>query len=141
MSLSESLNSILGSIFTDEFYPVVHPDPEGKAADVVLTYAIYNIVGGTSFHTLEGVTDLSRPRVQISIYAIDYDDLKAKEVAVAAAMKAANAVTVTAIDAKEDPFTAEGGLINVPLAVPTDGFEKDTKRFYSRSEFYCWIRS
>ncbi len=141
MSLSESLYSILGSIFSDEFYPVVHPDPEGKAVDVVLTYGIYNTVGGATFHTLEGVTDLRRPRVQISIYAIDYDDLKAKETAVAVAMKDANTITVAAIDAKEDPFAAEGGLVNVPLAVPTDGFEKDTKRFYSHSEFYCWIRS
>ena len=141
MSLSKSLNSILGPIFDEEFYPVVHPDPEGKAADVVITYGIYNIVGGATFVTLEGVDDLVRPRVQISIYAIDYDDLKAKEVLVAEAMKTANTITVTAIENREDPFAAEGGLVNVLISVPTDGFEKDTKRFYSHSEFYCWIRN
>ena len=64
----------------------------------------------------------------------------AKEEAVAAAMKAANLITSAAIDAGNDPFTAEGGLVNIPIAVPTDGFEKDTKRFYSHYEFYCWSR-
>lgn len=141
MNLSSKLHSTLQSIFAGELYPVVHPDPDGTMGEVAGTYAIFTIVGGASFNKLDGDSDMNRPRVQVSIYSINYDDLKVKESAVASAMQASNALANVAIGNKIDPLTLDTCIVNVSVSVPTEGYESDTKRFYSHSDYYCWSRS
>lgn len=139
--LEEQLNTILAPIFGNEIYPIVHPDPDGLISSVSDTYAVFTVVGGKSFNKLEGDTEISRPRTQISIYTIDYTEMKAKTRAIAAAMKAANALATQAVDNSVNQFEIAGALSSVSITVPTEGREPDTKRFYSHSEFYCWACS
>lgn len=141
MSISDKIYSAVQSVFNGEFYPVVHPDPDGTETEVAATYGIYTIVGGASFNKLDGDADISRPRIQISTYSIDYADLKAKESAVLAAMKSANDAANTAIALGQDPLSLSNCIPNVSVAVPVGGYEANTKRFYSHADFYCWDRS
>lgn len=139
MSIESVLYGILGPVFGTEFYPVTHPDPDGT--EVATLYGIYLKVGGGVINKLDGTDDLTRPRMQISIYGIDSDAVIAKEAAVIAAMKTANDLSNAATDVNVDPFSITGALPNVMIGVPVDGYEKDTKRFVKHLEFYCWIRS
>lgn len=138
MSVESKLYSILSSTFSNELYPVVHPDPDGTETEVAQLYAIFAKVGGAAFNTLNGTGDLERPRIQISIYGINFDDVITKEAAVKVAMKIANTVSSQAIDAGNDPFETTGALPNIQVSVPSHGYESDTKRFYSHLEFYVW---
>lgn len=140
MTIEETLSIILTPVFGDEIYPVVHPDPDGLESSVSDVYAVYTKIGGRRFNSLSGNSDLSRPRVQISIYSISYDELKTKEKDVEDAMKAANTLSNQAIANAQDPFEIEGALPNVSATVPTDGEEEETKRYFTHLEFYCWNR-
>ncbi|QXE85972.1 hypothetical protein KP003_16655 [Geomonas nitrogeniifigens] len=123
MSLQSILADILDqSVFAGELYYIQAPDA-ANADDVVKTFGVFTIVGGASFQILEGDTDVSQPRVQVSIYSVDAQDLIAKVAAVNSAMKAAS-------DA--------GTLKNYSASVPVDGFEQETRRYYSHMDFYCW---
>jgi len=141
MSVESRLHSILYPVFGTELYPIVHPDPDGTESEVSALYAIYIKVGGAKFHTLEGNTDISRPRMQISIYSVDFDEMLTKEAAVVAAMNAANIAASVAVDSGLDPLVVEGSLPNIAISVPTHGRESDTDRFYSHMEYYVWDRS
>ena len=141
MTISSKLYFIISPAFNGELYPVVHPDPDGLSSSVGALYAVYNIVGGANFPTLKTDSDLERPRVQISIYGINFDDVEAKQLAVMAAMRYANALANQAIKNRLDPLTAVGALPNSLVGSPMDDYEKDTKRYVKHLEYYCWIRS
>jgi hypothetical protein len=141
MSIESTLYSILQPIFVDELYPVVHPDPDGLESEVAALYAVYLKVGGAVFSNLKQDGNLTRPRIQISIYGIDFDEVGAKEAAVVSAMTAANLAASVAIKSRLDPLTVVGALPNSAIGVPIDGYEKDTKRYVKHLEFYCWVRS
>ena len=141
MSIEEKLYSILSPVFGTEIYPVIHPDPEGTETDVAELYAITHKVGGQVYNTLKGTAALRRPRMQISIYGINFDNVVVKEQAVIAAMDAANDVASQAIDDRNDPLTVEGSLPNTEVGVPIDDYEKDTKRFVKILEYYCWANA
>lgn len=121
MSVEAKLYSVLSGVNGCTFYPVQLPDSVATALPAV--FGIYTKVGGTSIQNLEGDIDISRPRMQISIYATVYGTLKTIEAAVNAAMKAASVA---------------GTLLNVSSSVPVDGFEQETRRFYTHMDFYCW---
>lgn len=140
MSMESVLHGLLEPVFGNEIYPVVHPDPDGDQTEVATLYAIYTVVGGSTFGRLEGDSDLARPRVQISIYGINFDNTLAKASAVRVVMQAANEAANAAIANGDDPLTEVGSLPNIILGVPMDGYEKDTKRFVKRLEYYVWIR-
>lgn len=134
MYIEEALYSVLEPVFGNEIYPVRHPDPDGLISSVSDLFAIYTKIGGQSYNTFEGDSGLSRVRMQISIYSVDYDRLKIKEREVNAAMQAANEFSKTSLD----KYNEAGSLVNVSTSVPTDGYESDTKRFYIHMDFYCW---
>jgi len=138
MSIETILYSILSPVFGVELYPVRHPDPEGVDTDVAKLYAVFSKIGGRIFSTLEGDDSLRRPRMQISIYGIDFDAVSAKEYAVNAAMDTANVVASQAVDDGNDPLSVVGSLPSIAVGVPIDGYESDTKRFVKHMEFYCW---
>jgi len=141
MGFKETLTTILTPVFGDEIYPIVHPDPDGTLGSVSNLYAVYTIIGGVSFNTLEGNTDLSRPRVQISIYSVDYTELGLKMQALNEAMDVANTLASQCVDNQIDFIEVVGALPNVSVSVPPEGFEEDTRRFYAHLDFYCWNRS
>lgn len=132
MTLQTRIAAILDEpVFDGELYYIQHPAPDGS--EVAQTYGVFSIVGGPSYQTLEGDTDLSRPRVQISVYAVDSTVLVQKVAAVNTAMK-------MACDRCDmvNPDTDATALYNYSSSVPVDGFEQDTRRFYSHMDFYCW---
>lgn len=134
------INTILTPVFGNEIYPIVHPDPDGLQSSVSNLYAVWTIIGGQSFNKLDGDANISRVRVQISIYSIDYTELKTKQREVNAAMQAANLLASQAVDAQQDQFEIEGALANVSTSVPFEGREDDTRRFYTHIEMYVWDR-
>lgn len=135
ISLEEQLTTILTPICGDEIYPIGHPDPDGLIASVSDTFTIFTVVGGQSYNNLEGDAGISRVRLQISTYAMDYTEFKAKQRAIAAAMQAAN---VLATDSGATYNDVVGALKNISTTVPTEGKEQDTKRFYVHMEYYVW---
>lgn len=120
MIVESSLYAVLATVPGCEFYPVQYPDP----VTIPDVFGIYAKVGGQSFNSLEGDSGISRPRMQVSIYATSYGTLKTIESAVNAAMIAANTART---------------LINVSSSVPVDGFEQETRRFYVHMDFYIWV--
>jgi hypothetical protein len=122
------------TVFGGELYYIQHPDPAGTATQVAQTYGVFTIVGGESNQNLEGDIEANKPRVQISVYAIDSADLVAKVAAINAAMLAAATLAQT-----YDPATYPAALFNYSSSVPVDGYESETKRFYSHLDFYCWL--
>lgn len=86
---------------------------------------------------MAGDTGLSRVRIQISIYSIDYTELKIKESQVNLAMQVANELA----DSSLDPYSTLGALKNVSSTVPIDGYESDSKRFCTHMDFYCWEKN
>lgn len=136
--LEEQLNTILTPVFGNEIYPIVHPDPDGLQSSVSNLYAVWTIVGGPKIKKLDGNSNVSRVRVQISIYSIDYTEMKSKQREVDSVMQAANELASQAVDLKQDVFEILGALSNVSESVPLEGREDDTKRYFSHSEFYCW---
>lgn len=141
MIIEQKINTVLSSVFNGELYPVRHPDPDGTESEVAKTFAVYIKIGGRSLQNLKGDTDLSKPRIQVSIYSIDYDELKEKEQAVNDAMKAANDTFLALKETGEDFGEVANAIPNFSSSVPTDGFEADTKRYYLHMEFYCWQRN
>lgn len=137
--LEEQLTTILTPIFGDEIYPVGHPDPDGLIASVANTFAVFTVIGGQSFNKLDGDAGISRVRLQISIYAMDYTEFKAKQRATSAAMVAANVLAKQYVGTATDVFGVSGALVNVSSTVPTEGKEQDTKRFYCHSDFYIFV--
>jgi hypothetical protein len=130
ISLQQHIDAILSSIFSGEFYYIIHPDPTGS--EVAQTYGVFTIVGGECFENLEGDINTNRFRVQISIYAVDSSVLVTKVAAVNAAMLAAAILAQIS-----DPGTTVNALFNYSSSIPVDGFEVDTRRFYSHLDFYC----
>lgn len=124
MTIQEKIAAILDApVFGGELYYIQHPD----AAAMAGTYAVFSIVGGQTFVGLDGDSGVTQPRVQMSVYAIDATDLIAKVAAVNAAMLTSNDLAATDTDA----------LRNYPASVPVDGFEQETRRYYSHMDFYC----
>lgn len=140
ISPEEKVGNILATIFGNEVYPVVHPDPDGLTESVTTTFAIYSKVGGYSFNKLDGDAGMSRVRMQVSVYAPTYGELKDKEQAVNDAMEAANTVASQAVDSGLDPFEIDNAFSNISATVPTDGYDYDTKRFYLHMEYYTFQR-
>jgi hypothetical protein len=133
MNIQEHIDAILSvPVFSGELYYIQHPDPDGKAKAVADLYGVYTIVGGESYETLEGDTGIERPRVQISVYAIDTVALVAAVAAVNAAMMAAAILAQTS-----DPDMTAAALFNFSPSVPVDGFEEETRRYYSHMDFNC----
>lgn len=133
MSIESKFYGILADTFNGELYPVRHPDPDGKKSSVSDLFAIYLKIGGQSLNKLEGDAGVSRVRMQLSIYATDYDVLKTAEYGAIAAMRSANDAFNQSLDTE-----GTGALPNVTSTVPLDGYESDTKRFYTHIDFYCW---
>lgn len=134
MMIQANIAAILDTpVFGGQLYYIQRPDPDSNVSG---TYAVFSIVGGSEYQTLEGDNNLSQVRVQISIYATDPAALVTKVAAVKAAMQAASALTATA-----DPDTNPLALYNYSANVPIDGFEQETRRFYSHMDFYCWINN
>jgi len=135
--IEQKIDAILATVTGCTFWPVqlLNGDSAIPAA-----FGIYLKVGGTGFSDLAGDIDISRPRIQISVYACDYGTVKTLESAVMAAMKNANDLANAAVDAGQDPLTATGALPNVSASVPVDGHDSDTQRFYVHLDFYCWVR-
>ena len=139
MTIETQIYSILTSVFDGEIYPVVHPDPDGS--EVADLFAIYLIVGGSIFQTIKKDSNLRRPRVQISIYGIDYDVVSLYSVNVISKMNESNLTSIESIKNNIDPLTISACLPNTLIGEPIDGYEKDTKRYVKHLEFYCWVRS
>lgn len=140
MNFEDTLGTILTGALGSEVYPIVHPDPDGELGSVSDTYSVYTIVGGASFNKLTGDTGLSRPRVQISVYSVDYSDMKIKLRQLDAAMQAANLLASQCVDNQVSFDTVLGALPNVSVTVPLEGFEQDTKRYFVHAEYYCWSK-
>lgn len=136
--LETQLSTVLVPVFGNEIYPIVHPDPDGTSSEVASLYAIYTVIGGQSFNKLDGDSGTNRVKIQISIYSIDYSDMKIKQNNVDAAMKAANLLASNAVESQTDHYQIAGAIANVSVSVPIESFETDTKRFYTHMEFYCW---
>jgi hypothetical protein len=138
--LENQLNTVLTSVFGTEIYPIVHPDITGDTDSVTNMFGIWSIIGGQSFNKLEGNTDLSKVRVQISIYSNDYTELKTTQKAVNTAMQAANTLASSYVGTITDSFEVAGALNNVRISVPVEGREEDTRRFFSHDDYYIWQR-
>jgi len=136
--LEEQLTTVLTPVFGDEIYPIAHPDPDGLIASVSNTFAVFTVIGGQSFNKLDGDAGISRVRVQISIYAVDYTEFKAKLRATSVAMVAANELAKQYVGTATDVFGVAGALVNVSSTVPTEGKEVDTKRYYCHADFYVF---
>ena len=135
MDIQQHVYSILGqSVFHGELYYIQHPDPTGSAEQVVQTYGVFSIVGGECFDNLEGDTGIDRYRIQISVYTVDTSTLVVAVAAVNTAMRAAAVLAQT-----KDPETMAAACFNYSASVPVDGFEQETKRFYSHMDFYAWL--
>ena len=130
ITLQQKIDAILSPVFSGELYYIQHPDPSGS--EVAQTYCIFSIVGGKCFEDLLGDTGTEKPRVQISVYSVNSADLAAKVKAVNVAMGAASLLAQTS-----DEDTTETALFNYSSSVPVDGFEEETRRFYSHMDFYC----
>jgi hypothetical protein len=133
MTLQQHIDAILSPGFSGEFYYIRHPDPDGSAGEVAATYGVWSIVGGESFYGMAGDANVSRPRIQVSIFTTDNAALVAMVDTVKAAMVAANDLTVTS-----DPDSVELALYNTTAAVQVDGYEEETGRYYSYLDFYVW---
>jgi hypothetical protein len=133
--LEEQLTTILTPICGDELYPIGHPDPDGEYASVATSFTIFTVVGGQSYNNLEGDAGISRVRLQISIYAMDYTEFKVLQRAINAAMQAAN---LLATNSGATYYDVVGAIKNVSTTVPTEGKEPDTKRFYAHMDYYVW---
>ena len=134
-TIQQKIDSILSQpVFGGELYYIQHPDTSGTAIQVAQTYGIFTIVGGECFDNLEGDTGIDRYRVQISVYAVDNSALVAAVAAVNAAMAAAAILAQT-----YDPATTVNACFNHSASVPVDGFEEETRRFYSHMDFSAWL--
>ena len=140
MIFQDKISLILTPVFGDEIYPIVHPDPDGTISSVSNLYAVYTIIGGMSFNQLEGDNPISRVRLQVSIYSIDYGEMVTSKAAMNNAMQAANLLASQCVDNHTDVFTVDGALANVSVNVPTEGRETDTRRFFCHANFYCWTK-
>lgn len=130
MTIQRKIDAILSPVFDGRLYYIQHPDPDGS--EVAETFSIFSVVGGECFENLEGDMGAARPRVQVSIYTIDSTILTAKVKEVNDAMSAASILAQT-----NDPDTTETALLNYSSSVPVDGYETETRRFYSHMDFYC----
>lgn len=137
--LENQLTTILTPVFGNEIYPIVHPDPDGTISEVSNLYGIFSVIGGPSFNKLDGDANISRARIQISVYSIDYTEMKAIQRAVNVAMESANEVAKQCVDNRTDVFETVGALANVSMSLPQEGREEDTKRYFSHAEYYGWI--
>ena len=121
MLAEQGIYAALSTVPGCKFYPVQLPDADGTIPPV---FGIYSKIGGQSFNSLDGDLNVSRARMQVSIYATTYNTLKTIEQAVNTAMQTANQAKL---------------LVNVSSTVPTDGFEPETRRFYVHMDFYVWV--
>lgn len=138
--LENQLNTVLSPIFSDEVYPIQHPDIVGDSDSVTNMFAIWSIVGGQSLNQLEGDNPISRVRVQVSIYSLDYTEMKTAQAALNSEMQAANSLASQCVDYGTDCFETVGALSNVSVSVAQEGIEEDTRRFFSHNEYYIWVR-
>ena len=126
------------TVFGNEIYPIVHPDITGDADSVTNMFAIWSIVGGTSFNQLEGDNPISRVRVQVSIYSLDYTEMKTAQKATNDAMQAANSLASSYVGTATNSFEVAGAITNVSTSVAQEGLEEDTRRFFCHNEFYAY---
>ena len=138
LTVEEQLSTVLTPVFGTELYPIVHPDPDGTASTVANLYAVFTKIGGQSVNKLSGDDPVSRARMQISAFSIDYGSLNAAEQSMNAAMLAANVVANTAISNQQNVFSIAGALANISSSVPTYGFEDETRRYYFHADYYIW---
>jgi len=134
----ESLYAILEPVFGTELYPIHHPDPDGLRGSVSDLFATYTQIGGQMFDVLRGEGGIDRVRYQISIFGIDYEQVKQKETAARAALSAANDAANALIDSGEDVYNTPGCQINISGSVPLYGYENDTKRYSCFMDYYLW---
>ena len=140
MIAEEKIAAILAAIPGCEFFPVKLREVDAQRIGTSAPFGVYLKVGGEDFSTLQGDLDISRPRMQISIFTTDYATLKDLESAVTTAMRAANDAAQAAIDAGNDPFTAAGALQSISAGVPVDGEEPETDRYALHMDYYVWVR-
>jgi hypothetical protein len=120
MTLHSSIDTVLSTVFSGEFNYIQRPDIE-NVETLPDVFGLWMVVGGISRHTLEGDIEATQPRVQVSIYAINTISLIAMVEAVKTAMEGANIA---------------GTLLNYSASVPVDGFDDETRRFYSHMDYY-----
>ena len=136
--LENQLNTILTPVFGNEIYPIAHPDPDGTTGSVANKFGVWTIVGGQPFNSLTGDAGISRVRVQVSTYSMDYTEFKTTQRAIDAAMLAANLLANQCVDSHTDQFGVVGALANVSATIAGEGREEDTKRYFSHQEYYVW---
>jgi len=137
MIVEQKIQAILETVSGCTFY---EDGPDSCIAATTPIFGTFTKVGGEDFNNLEGDIDTSRPRIQISLYAINRGDRAVYELAVSAAMKTANTLANNAVDAGLDAFTTVGALPNISVSVPVHGRDPETRRFLSHMDFYCWCR-
>ena len=129
MTIHAQIDAILGSLFPAGLWYIQAPDVASASSD---TFGAWSIIGGSSFQNLEGDIDISQPRIQISVYAVDSSSLVDTVAAVNVAMLAANVLAAGGT-------VSDAAILNYSSSVPVDGFEPETHRFYSHMDFYCWV--
>lgn len=139
MIIEEKMAAILSPVFNGDIFPVKLKEPDITRIGASGTYAIFLKVGGEDFSGIAGDLGISRPRIQISIYTIEYGELKRLEKAVNDVMKAANDIYNAAIGTCLDPSEVEGALPNVSVSIPIDADEPETDRYGIHMDFYCWV--
>ncbi len=133
-TIQQKIDAILTGIFAGEIYYIQHPATDGS--EVAGTYCVHSIISGDPLQDIEGDIEATQIRVQISIYTVNSSDLIAKAAAVTLAMRAAAILAQS-----NDPETTETALFNYSAAAAFDGYEEETKRFFSHLDFYCWMNN
>lgn len=140
MSIKSRLYPVLAPVFSGDVFRDRVPDSEmSRIFDNNLPFAVYTVVGGPSFQNLDGDVDLSHPRVQISIYTITDSDLEALQDALKTAMKAANNLALSTLEAGGDVVTTEGAVLNYSSSEPVQApYETETRRMGVHCDYHCW---
>lgn len=138
MIVEERLTTVLLNVGGCEFFPGKPTATDLARIGTNGTFGTYSKVGGQGFSNLEESIDLSQPRMQISIFSINFGELLTIEKAVADAMKAANRLYCDAVGTEVNPFDVAGALSNSKAAESVDGYEDDTTYHYRHMDYYCW---
>lgn len=138
MIIEEKLTTALASV-PCEFFPGKPTAADLERIGVGGTFGTYNKVGGQGFSTIDGDADISRPRMQISIFSVKYGELLTIEKAVKDAMKAANQLYLDAVGTGVDPLEVAGALPNTSAAESVGGYEDDTTYHYRHMDYSCWV--
>lgn len=82
LAAQPTITSLLGTQSQESIYPM--RAPEGVALPLV----VYHMVSGRPIHTKDGDADLASPVFQITCWATEYQDAKAVQAAIEAAINA-----------------------------------------------------